>query len=77
MAKNMNNNIVSVDMFNQASVLLINLKEIINKLQLEKNYFKTQVVKLQVEKKQLLISNKNLTNKVNMLEKGLQSKVSL
>ena len=73
----MNNNILSVDVSNQASVLLINLKEIINKLQSEKNYFKTQVVKLQVEKKQLLISNKNLTNKVNMLEKGLQSKVSL
>ena len=64
-------------MSNQASVLLINLKEIINKLQSEKNYFKTQVVKLQVEKKQLVISNKNLTNKVNMLEKGLQSKVTL
>ena len=64
-------------MSNQASVLLINLKEIINKLQSEKNYLKTQVVKLQVEKKQLDISNKNLTNKVNMLEKGLQSKVLL
>ena len=73
----MNNNILSVDVSNQASVLLINLKEIINKLQSEKNYFKTQVVKLQVEKKQLVISNKKLTNKVNMLEKGLQSKVSL
>ena len=73
----MNTNISFIDLSNQASVLLINLKEIINKLQSEKNYFKTQVVKLQVEKKQLLISNKNLTNKVNMLEKGLQSKVSL
>ena len=70
----MNNNILSVDVSNQASVLLINLKEIINKLQSEKNYFKTQVVKLQVEKKQLVFLNKNLTNKVNMLEKGLQSK---
>ena len=73
----MNNNSLFVDVSNQASVLLLNLKEIIDKLQLEKNYFKTQVVKLQVEKKQLVISNKNLTNKVNMLEKGLQSKVTL
>ena len=71
----MNTNNLFIDLSDQASVLLINLKEIINKLQSEKNYFKTQVVKLQVEKKQLVISNKNLINKVNMLEKGLQSKV--
>ena len=73
----MNNNSLFVDVSNQASVLLINLKEIINKLQSEKNYFKTQVVKLKVENKQLTISNKNLTTKVNMLEKLLKNKVPL
>ena len=64
-------------MSNQASVLLINLKEIICKLQSEKHHFKTQVVKLKVENKHLIISNKNLTNKVNLLEKELKTKVTL
>ena len=63
-------------MSNQTDLLLMNLKSIINKLQSEKAYFKTQVEKLKIEKKQLLVSNKNLTNKVNMLEKDLQKKVS-
>ena len=54
----------------------MNLKSIVDKLQSEKAYFKTQVEKLKIEKKQLLVSNKNLTNKVNMLEKDLQKKVS-
>ena len=53
----MNNNILSVDVSNQASILLINSKEIINKLQLEKK-IKYKLVKLQIEKKQLVISNK-------------------
>ena len=55
----------------------MNLKSIINKLQSEKAYFKTQVEKLNIEKKQLIISNKNILNKVNMLEKHLQTKVSM
>ena len=64
-------------MSNQASVLLINLKEIIIKLQSEKKNLKTHVVKLKDENKQLITSNKNLTNEIYLLKKNLQSKVSL
>ena len=64
-------------MSNQTDLLLMNLKCIINKIQSEKIYFKTQVEKLNIEKKQLIISNKNILNKVNMLEKHLQTKVSM
>ena len=53
------------------------MKQLVEKLQSEKTYFKTQVEKLTVEKKHLLNSNKNLTNKVGMLEKDLQGKNSL
>ena len=63
-------------MTNQTNLLLMNLKSIVDKLQSEKAYFKTQVEKLEIEKKQLLVSNENLTNKVNMLEKDLQRKVT-
>ena len=64
-------------MSNQATVLLKNLKEIIDKMQLEKAYFKLLVEKLKNEKKQLVILNKSLTNKVDILEKDLQRKNSL
>ena len=64
-------------MSNQANVLLTNLKEIVDKLLSEKAYYKTQVEKLMIEKKQLIVSNKNLTNKVKMFEKDLQKKISL
>ena len=64
-------------MSNQTDLLLMNLKSIINKLQSEKAYFKTQVEKLNIEKKQLIISNKNLSNRVNMLEKDLIMKAFL
>ena len=64
-------------MSNHATVLLNNVKEIIDKMQLEKAYFKTQVEKLKNEKKQLVILNKSLTNKVDILEKDLQRKNSL
>ena len=53
-----------------------NLKEIIKKLQSEKNYFKTQVEKLKIERKQLIISNKNLSNEVSCLQDDLKRKVS-
>ena len=53
------------------------MKLIVDKLQSEKAHFKTQVEKLEIEKKLLVISNKSLTNKVNMLEKYLQRKVSM
>ena len=55
---------------------MVNLKEIFEKLQTEKNYFKDQVEKLQIENKQLIISNKNLSNEVNCLKEDLKRKVS-
>ncbi len=55
-------------------MLLINLKEIIDKLQAERNYFKTQVEKLQSENHLLVILNKSLKNKIDSLEKDLQGK---
>ena len=64
-------------MSNQASVLLMNLKEIVYKLQSENNYLKTQVVKLKVENKQLNTYNKNLTNEIFLSKKDLQSKILL
>ena len=57
-----------VDVTSQASLLLVNLKEIIANLQTEKVYLKSQVEKLQVRKKQLVISNKSLSYKVFCLE---------
>ena len=65
------------DVSNQASMLLFNLKEIIDKLQAESNYFKTQVEKLKFEKKQLIVSNKNLSNKVDCLEEKLKTKFTV
>ena len=59
-------------MSNQTNLLLNNLKLIVDKLQSEKAHFKTQVEKLEIEKKQLIISNKSQTNKVDMLKKCLQ-----
>ena len=54
--------------------MLENLKEIIEKLQTEKSYFKTQVEKLKIEKNQLAVSNKSLAIKVDSLQKELQRK---
>ena len=54
--------------------MLVNLKEIIEKLQIEKNHYKSQVEKLQTEKKQLVNSNKNLSYKVYCLERDFQRK---
>ena len=65
------------DVSNQTNVLLLNLKEIVEKLQAERNYFKTQVENLQFERKQLIISNKNLSNKVDCLEEKLKTKFIL
>ena len=55
----------------------MNLKSIVDKLQSEKAYFKTQVEKLEIEKKQLIISKKSLTKKIDILEKYLQKKVTM
>ena len=67
----------SLDVSIQADILLTSLRSIIDKLQFEKDYFKTQVEKLKIEKNKLVISNKNLTNKITILEKDLQKNVSL
>ena len=69
--------ILFTDVSNHANMLLINLKEIIDKLQCERNHFKSQVEKLQLEKQQLIISNKNMSNKVNGLEETLKLKFAL
>ena len=61
-----------LDVSKQTNLLLNNLKVIVDKLQSEKSSFKTQVEKLKMEKNQLTISNRNLTKKVNLLEKELQ-----
>ena len=61
-------NLFFFDSLNQANILLINLKEIIENLQSEINHLKTQVEKLQFEKQQLFISNKYLSNKRDFLE---------
>ena len=52
----------------------MNMKSIVDKLQSEKAFFKTQVDKLEIEMKKLVILNKNLKNKVVILEKDLQKK---
>ena len=41
---------------------------LVDNLQAKTTYFQTQVEKLQIEKKQLIVSNKKLSNKLNSLE---------
>ena len=62
-----------LDVSNQANFLLDNLKEIIEKMQAEKNYFKTQLEKLQIENQKLVVSNKKLVNKNSFLEEKLKT----
>ena len=66
-----------LDVSNQTNLLLMNLKLIVDKLQSEKAHLKTQVEKLETEKNQLVISNQNFKNKVNMLEKELKRQTLL
>ena len=61
-------------MSNHANLLLINLKEIIDKLQAKNVSFQNQVKKLTFENKQLIISNKKLSNEVNSLKEGSKTK---
>ena len=65
------------DVSNQANLLLNNLKEVIDNLQAERNYFKTQVEKLKKEKLQLTISNQNMSKKVKCLEEELKTTIAL
>ena len=62
------------DISNQANLLLVNLKEIIDKLQAKNTSFQSQVKQLKSENKQLIIANKKLCNEVNCLKEGLKSK---
>ena len=61
-----------LDVSNQTNLLLNNLKLIVDKLQSEKAYLKTQVEKLKTEKEQLVIPNYNLTNKISMFERDIK-----
>ena len=62
-------------MSNQANVLLMSFKQVVDKLQSEKNLFQNSIRKLIAEKKKLIKLNKNLTNKISMLENNFQRKV--
>ena len=68
---------IFLDVSNQTNLLLNNLKLIVDTIQSEKTILKHQVEKLKIEKKQLISSNKILSNKIEMLEKDLQRKLSL
>ena len=62
---------IFLDVSNQTN-LLNNLKLIVDEIQSEKTHLKNQVEKLKTDKKQLISSNKNLTNKIDVLEKYKQ-----
>ena len=66
-----------LDVSNQANLLLMSFKQLVDKLQSEKKNFETQVEKLKIEKKKMTKLNKVLTNKITMLENDFQRKVSL
>ena len=61
-------------MSNQTNSLQISLKQLVDKLQSEKTYFKTRVEKLKIEKKKLVISNKILKKYSCYLRKRLAKK---
>ena len=62
------------DVSNQASLLLVNLKEIIDKLQAKNFSFQNEVKKLRIDNKKLIVSNKKLSIEVNCLKEVLKSK---
>ena len=70
--KNFFNKSFFSDNSNQANLLLTNLKVLVDNLQAKTTYFQTQVDKLQIEKKQLIISNKKLSNKLYSFEKEIK-----
>ena len=55
-------------------MLLVNLKEIIDKLQAKNTSFQNQVKKLTIENKQLIALNKKLFSEVKCLKEDLKSK---
>ena len=62
------------DISNQANLLLINLKEIIDQVQAKNVSFQNKVKKLTIENKQLINSNKKLSNELNCLKEDLKNK---
>ena len=61
-----------LDVLNQANLLLINIKEIIEDLQAKNIQLQNQVKKLTIENKQLIISNQSLTSEVKLLKERLE-----
>ena len=55
-------------------MFLVNLKEIIDKLQAKNISFQNQVKKLTIENKQLIVLNNKLSIEVNCLKRDLKSK---
>ena len=62
------------DISNQANLILVNLIEIIDKLQARNFSFQNQVKKLTIENKQLIILNKKLCIEVDCLKENLKTK---
>ena len=65
--------ILLLDTSTQANLLLTNLKEVIEKLQSEKNFYKTKVEFFKVDNKRLNVVNKKLIEKVKCLEDKLET----
>ena len=62
------------DISNQASLLLVNLKEVIDKLQAKNISFQNQVKKLIIESKQLIFTNKKLCSEVKCFKRRFEIK---
>ena len=56
------------DISSQANLLLVNLKEIIDKLQAKNTSYQNKIKMLTIENNQLIVSNKNLTSEVESLK---------
>ena len=65
--------ILLLDTSTQANLLLTNLKEVIEKLQSEKNFYKTKVEFLKIDNKRIYVVNKKLIEKVKCLEDKLET----
>ena len=70
-----------LDWLNEANLLLVNLKEIIEDLQAKNSLIQTQLdkvtmknKKLTIENKQLIVYNKNLCCEVNFLKEQIKGK---
>ena len=65
--------ILLLDTSTQANLLLTNLKEVIEKLQSEKNFYETKVEFLKIDNKRVYVVNKKLIEKVKCLEDKLET----